>query len=142
MARTCPDTEKMVAHPFENGEKGPAWYHLGAIKMLHFSFKAETGAKCSSKSFRENIIFYAVCPKSNDWGTCLCVHCINPEIKLESLGNLKKNISFHWEDGKSFECINGLVERMKATNIDKTVMYNKWQRATFLQNELKTNDIQ
>ena len=100
----------MVAHPFENGEKGPAWYHLGAIKMLHFSFKAETGAKCSSKSFRENIIFYAVCPKSNDWGTCLCVHCINPEIKLESLGNLKKISHFI---GKMENLLNVLMDLLR-----------------------------
>ena len=48
VARTCPDTKKIVPDPFQNGEKVPAWYHLGTTKMLHFSFEAETGPKCSS----------------------------------------------------------------------------------------------
>ena len=72
---------------------------------------------------------YAVFPKPNDW--CLCAHCINPEMKLETLAHLTKDASFHWEDGKSFECIDGPVERMKATNIGKTIMSNKWQSGSF-----------
>ena len=52
-------------------------------------------------------------------------------MKLEALAHLTKDASFHWEDGKSFECVDGLVERMKATNIDKTIMYNKWQSGSF-----------
>ena len=48
VARTCPDTKKIVPHPFENGEKVPTRYRLGTIKMLHFSFEAKTGVKCSS----------------------------------------------------------------------------------------------
>ena len=52
-------------------------------------------------------------------------------MKLEALAHLTKDTSFHWEDGKSFECIDGLVEGMKATNIDKTIMYNKWQSGSF-----------
>ena len=78
--------------------------------------------------FRQNIIFYLLCPKPNDWGTILCVHCINSEMKLEALANLTKDTSFHLEDGKSYEDIDGLVERIKATNIDKMIMYNEWQR--------------
>ena len=49
-------------------------------------------------------------------------------MKLEALANLTKDTLFHWEDGKSYEDIDGLVERIKATNIDKTIMYHKWQR--------------
>ena len=127
VARTCPDTKKMVPHPFEKGEKVPARYLLGTIKMLHFSFEAETGVKCSLECFRKNIPFYVVRPKPNDWGMCLCMHCINPEIKREALANLTKDTSFHWEDGKSYKDMDGLVERTKATNTDKTIMYNEWQ---------------
>ena len=101
---------------------------IGTIKMFHFSFEAETGAKCSLQCCRQNISFYVVLSKPNDWGTCLCVHCINPEMKLEAFANLPKDTSFHWEDGKSYEDIDGLVERIKATNIDKTIMCNEWQR--------------
>ena len=49
-------------------------------------------------------------------------------MKLEALANLTKDTSFHLEDGKSYEDIDGLVGRIKATNIDKTIMYNEWQR--------------
>ena len=128
VARTCPDTKKMVPHPFEKGEKVPARYCLGTIRMLHFSFEAETGVKCSLERFSQNIPLYAVHSKPNDWGTCLCAYCINPKMKLEALANLTKGTSFHWEDGKSSRDIDGLVERIKATNIDKTIMYNQWQR--------------
>ena len=95
--------------------------------MLHFSFEAETGVKCSLVCFRKNIPFDEVRPKPNDWGMSLCMHCINPEIKREALANLTKDTSFHWEDGKSYEDMDGLVDRIKATNIDKTIMYNEWQ---------------
>ena len=57
VARTCPDTKKMVPHPFKKGEKVPAQYHLGTIKMLHFSFEAETGVQCSLECSRQNIPF-------------------------------------------------------------------------------------
>ena len=57
VARTCPHTKKIVPHPFQKGEKVPAWYHLGTIKILHFRFEAVTRVKCSLKSFRQNILF-------------------------------------------------------------------------------------
>ena len=49
-------------------------------------------------------------------------------MKLEALANLTKDTSIHWEDGKSYENIDRLVERIKATNIDKMIMYNEWHR--------------
>ena len=48
-------------------------------------------------------------------------------MKLEAI-NLTKDTSFHWEDGKCYEDIDGLVKGIKAFNIDKTIMYNQWQR--------------
>ena len=48
-------------------------------------------------------------------------------MKLEEI-NLTKDTSFHWEDGKCYEDIDGLVKGIKAFNIDKTIMYNQWQR--------------
>ena len=41
MTRAFPDTKKVVPHLFEKGEKVPARYRIGTIKMLHFSFEAE-----------------------------------------------------------------------------------------------------
>ena len=73
--------------------------------------------------FRQNIPFYVVCPKPNDWGMHLCVHCINPEMNLEALANLTKDASFHWEDRKSYDDIDGLIERIKAPHIDKMIIY-------------------
>ena len=49
-------------------------------------------------------------------------------MKRETLANLTKDTSFHLEDGKSYKDIDGLVERIKTTNIAKTTMYNEWQR--------------
>ena len=49
-------------------------------------------------------------------------------MKLEAPANLTKDTSCRWEDGKSYEDIDGLVERIEATNIDKTIMYKEWQR--------------
>ena len=117
MARTCPNTKKIVPHPFEKEEKVPAQYHLGTIKMLHFSFEAETGVKCSLKSFRQNILFMQFTQIQM--------------IGVGALANLTKDTSFHWDDRRSFKCIDGLIERMKATNIDKTIIYNKCQSGSF-----------
>ena len=74
VAITCPNTKKMVPHPFEKGEKVPSRYRLGTIKMLHFSFEAETGVKCSLECFRQNIPFYVVRPNQMI-GVCvfLCI---------------------------------------------------------------------
>ena len=49
-------------------------------------------------------------------------------MKLEALANLTKDTSCHRGDGKSYKDIDEIAERIKATNIDKTIMYNKWQR--------------
>ena len=118
IARTCPDTKRMVPDPAERGKKVPARYRLGTIKMLHWRFEAETGVVCSLECFRQNIPFDVVRPKPNDWGTCLCAKCINPEMKLEALANLTNDSSFRWDDGKSYNAIGDLIGRIKAVDVD------------------------
>ena len=87
IVKTCPDKKKMVAEPPEKKKCVSTQYHLGTIRMLHWRFETETRAICSLKHFRQTTLFNAVCPKPNNWGTCLCATCINPEIKL-NLGQL------------------------------------------------------
>ena len=78
VARKCPDSKKIVPHPFEKGEKILAWYRLGTIKMLHLSFEAETGVKCSSESFRQaKYSFLCSSPKLKWLGyICVFVHIV------------------------------------------------------------------
>ena len=86
IVKTCPDMKKMVADPSEKGKCVPTQYHLGTIRMLHWRFEAETRAVWSLEWFRQNIPFNTVCPKPNNWGTCLCATCINPEILITMFG--------------------------------------------------------
>ena len=143
VARKCPDSKKIISHPFEKREKILAWYHLGTIKMLHLSFEAETGVKCSSESFRQNILFYAACPKWNDWGMCLCAHCINSEMKLEVLATFTKDTSCHWEDGNNLSNIlMDLLREWRPLILAKQLCTTSGRVAAFLRNELKINYIQ
>ena len=99
VAKSCPDTKRMVHDPSGTGKHVPVRYRLGAIKTLHWQFEAETGTVCSLEWFCQNISFDVVHPKPNDWGTCLCAQCINPRMKLDALADLVKDPSLRWNDG-------------------------------------------
>ena len=45
--------------------------------------------ECSFVAFSKHVPFDLIKPKAIDWGTCLCAYCLNPELKVEALNDLK-----------------------------------------------------
>ncbi|CAF2801426.1 unnamed protein product [Rotaria sp. Silwood2] len=45
--------------------------------------------ECSYSTFTRHIPSYIISPKPSDWGTCLCMTCLNPQLKSERINQLK-----------------------------------------------------
>ncbi|CAF1283943.1 unnamed protein product [Adineta steineri] len=68
-------------------------YLLNHLSTIHQRFMTETGNNCHYSTFTRYVPDFIVKPSVNDWGTCLCAICINPQMKLEKLQNLKSRHS-------------------------------------------------
>ena len=77
----CPDKDKVK-------DRKPTRYRHQYLKTLWIKFQAETLVSCDYSTFCRSAPNYIIKPKPSDWGTCLCVTCLNPEIKLERLAKL------------------------------------------------------
>ena len=71
---TCPDKSKTNLR-----------YRLDFRHVLHEKFLTEIGKECSLSQFCRLIPCNIVKPEPQDWGTCLCMTCLNPQLKLEGL---------------------------------------------------------
>ena len=89
VTRVCPDTRKFSKDPV-TGEKVPLRYRLHYLTMLHSKFLTETTEECCYETFTRHVPHYVKKPKSDEWGTCLCMTCLNPELKLERLQRINK----------------------------------------------------
>ena len=62
---------------------------------------------CSFEYFRTNCPFYVIKLKANDdWGTCLCDICLNPELKSEALAKTIGDNDLKWGDNKEYKVDN------------------------------------
>ncbi|CAF4429941.1 unnamed protein product, partial [Didymodactylos carnosus] len=76
VSKVCPDVKEM--------HKGVSIrYRLHNLNVLHEQFQAKTGTLCSYSMFCQYIPPNIKKPNVNDWGTCLCMLCFNPQMKLE-----------------------------------------------------------
>ena len=89
VTRVCPDTRKFSKDPV-TGEKVPLRYRLHYLTMLHSKFLTETTEECCYETFTRHVPHYVKKPTSEEWGTCLCMTCLNPELKLERLQRINK----------------------------------------------------
>ena len=65
-------------------------YRLNNLTVFHEQFLSENPeVQCCYSNFCRYIPENVVKPKAQDWGTCLCVTCLNPELKMEALSRLK-----------------------------------------------------
>ena len=76
--------------------KGNMWiinryarYRLNHLTVLHQQFKIETETDIDSVTFCRHIPDNIKKPNHDSWGTCLCVTCLNPQLKFEKLQHLK-----------------------------------------------------
>ena len=90
VTRVCPDKDKYVID--ENTSKEVQLrYRLGPLRSLHQTFCVENieFSDCCLASFVKYVPCYVVKPRDQDWGTCLCMYCTNPQLKLERFISLK-----------------------------------------------------
>ena len=60
--------------------------------MLHEKFLGEYKADPSYSNFCKLVPSNTVKSKAQDWGTCLFMSCLNPQLKMEALCNLDSSL--------------------------------------------------
>lgn len=81
ISKLCPDKKKKKDQQIR--------YRLNHLTVLHQQFETETKIDIDYHTFLRYVPSFIVKPKVDDWGTCLCIICINPQIKLDKLNQLK-----------------------------------------------------
>ena len=128
VSRVCPDTKRMKKNPANPDEILPVRYRLCSLKSLYEKFKAENMQECSFSYFTQNCPFNVFKPNPNDWGTCLCSTCLNPEIKLEELSKVTKRTDIKWNDTMDYKNISEIIEKVKSINYDSSITFAEWQK--------------
>ena len=99
-------------------------YRLDFAHILHQKFLLETSYDCSFSQFCRLMLKDAIKPKATDWGTWLCMICINPQLKLEGLKRSIKN-KFN---GLSIEDLNSQKKNCKRKRKKCMVSYLEWMK--------------
>ena len=71
-----------VSIPTPDNKKKDLRYRLGSLLCLHEQFMAEYNMDCHYSTFCSYVPETVLKHKPEDWGTCLCMTCLNPELKL------------------------------------------------------------
>ncbi|CAF1685218.1 unnamed protein product, partial [Adineta ricciae] len=83
ISKLCPDKNKTVADHLIR-------YRLNRLSTLHQMFEYETDNVVDYVTFTRYVPDYIQKPTHENWGTCLCVVCLNPQMKFEKLKQLKQ----------------------------------------------------
>lgn len=79
VSRICPDKKKCMAT--SDGVK-QIRYLTEDLKTLHMRYCAEV-EDCDYSTFTRYVPPHIMKPQLSDWGTCLCMQCLNPSLKHE-----------------------------------------------------------
>ena len=109
----CPDIKK--------GKKGLR-YRLLSLSDLHEKFLADEDENCSFAQFTRYVPKNITKPKPEDWGTCLCIKCLNPELKLECIKRTLHNVAITFND---------LIDDGKKNNLKNLYKQIKISRANY-----------
>ena len=104
-------------------------YRLASVQELHQRLQVdESAAECSYSQLTRYVPENIVKPKPEDWGTCLCMTCLNPELKLESIKRqLETNVTIDMvKDNTYKQEVNDLIQHIKASG--KTFDYLEWSK--------------
>jgi hypothetical protein len=82
ITRLTPDKKRIV-----DGKQ--VRFLLNHLINIHQKFILETHYECSYSTFTRHIPSYIISPKPHEWGSCLCIVCLNPQIKFERIIQLK-----------------------------------------------------
>ena len=83
-----------------------------AKRGINIKFRRELGINI-------DIPFNVIKPSPNDWGTCLCAKCLNPELKLEALAKALSDKSLKWDDQQDYNTIDELIKKINEIKYDK-----------------------
>ncbi|CAF1441672.1 unnamed protein product [Adineta steineri] len=84
ISQPCPDKKKQINHQ-------QIRYRLNHLTVLHQQFELETNIDVDYNTFRRYVPSFIIKPKVDDWGTCLCINCLNPQLKFDKLNQLKSS---------------------------------------------------
>ena len=106
------DVVSIVTPDLKKAKKG-IQYRLASLQELHQRFQVdESAAECSYSQFTHYVPENILNPKPEDWGTCLCMTCLNPELKLESIKRqLETNVTLDMvKDNTYKQEVNDLIQ--------------------------------
>ncbi len=137
ISQLCPDKKKQINHQ-------QIRYRLNHLTVLHQQFEIETNIDIDYYTFLRYIPSFIVKPKVDDWGTCLCIICVNPQMKFDKLNRLKstKPIIKQLLNSMSVD-LNEVLNNQQSTKQLKDALhqlkhekfsltYNEWQKLKML----------
>ena len=99
------DVSKLCSNKGEQIDGHQIRYRLNHLNVLHEQFELETNIDVDYATFTRYVPSYIKRPNHECWGTCLCMLCLNSQIKYEKMHQLKNKHS----------CIKSIVD---STTID------------------------
>ena len=122
------DLNSVVVHDEKNVKKGLR-YRLSSLKVLYEKFLADSTVDCSYSQFTRLIPTNVVKPKAEDWGTCMCMPCMNPEHKLERLKKVMADIQLTISNfmSKTKEDLKEVFAKIKKS--EEEFQYLEWIKA-------------
>ena len=108
------------------------------MKVLREKFLADEKEDISYAQFTRYVPTNILKPKPEDWGTCLCMSCINPEHKLESLHREMPECSLNINNfmNKTEDELEILFKKIE--NSGKQFRYLEWTKTKTDNKSIKT----
>ena len=121
------DSSSVVTPDVRKAKKGIR-YRLSTLQELHKLFIVDQSVERSYSQFTRHVPEYIIKPQPEDCGTCLCMLCLNPELKLEAITrNLEATMTLDIVKEKdNANSVNALIENLK--NSGKTFNYLEWSK--------------
>ena len=115
--------------PDKKKESKSMRYRLSSLNVLHEKFLAEEDLECSYSQFTRLVAHNVIKPKPEDWGTCLCLTCLNPELKISSLRKVMPDvdITITYATEKSDTELKLIYDKIKASQL--MYDYLEWTRS-------------
>lgn len=91
------DNVSMITPDLKKFKKGIR-YRLESLKKLHQRFQVDKSVDCYYVQFTRYVPRNVIKPKPEDWGTCPCMTCPSPKLKLESIKKQLPGIAYTGND--------------------------------------------